>query len=234
MTTKDTLQNIPEVWTFENKEVVENFDAHVQAQLPWYPVLTRFVGDLVLSFLPKNGVLYDIGASTGNITKTLAAELEAKQALTISIEPSGEMVDGWKGHGSLVSAEAEMIDFSWRRPDVAVMFLTLMFMSQSTRQVFLSKLVDALKPGGAIIIIDKGIIGTPVVQNACKAATLADKQRLGTSPKDYVEKELSLRGQQRIVNQNILIAHLENSGLTTEMFFRFGEFYGIIAIKESV
>ena len=27
---------VPKIWTFENKEVANDFDNHVREQLPWY------------------------------------------------------------------------------------------------------------------------------------------------------------------------------------------------------
>ena len=34
---------IPKTWTFENKEVANDFDNHVREQLPWYDFITQSV-----------------------------------------------------------------------------------------------------------------------------------------------------------------------------------------------
>ena len=173
-----TDEETPKAWTFKDDAVAQKFDEHVRSQLPWYDPLSRYVADIAVSFLPANGVLYDIGASTGNITKLLADDLASKRAHAISIEPAHEMAKHWRGTGELFVIDAERIDYSGRgRPDVAVLFLTLMFMRPAERAIFMSKLFEAINPGGAVIVVDKGYVNSPHAQVACKAAQLAGKLR---------------------------------------------------------
>jgi tRNA (cmo5U34)-methyltransferase len=230
----DPIDSHPTVWNFQNEKIADGFDAHVRSQLPFYDTVSRFTADILISFLPTNGVLYDIGASTGNLTRLLEEELKAKKATVISIEPSPDMCARFQGFGFLVSSEAQMVNFSHKRPNVAIMFLTLMFLPAESRGNFLRKLAEDLQPGGIIIIVDKGYIRSPALQVACKAATLAEKKRAGMSAEAYVAKELSLRGELRPVDENNLIELLENENLKVEMFFRHGEFYGIAAIKDAL
>lgn len=224
----------PEAWTFKCDAVAEKFEDHVREQLPWYDVLSRYVCDLAISFLPRGGVLYDIGASTGNITSLLEADLLSKEAVAVSIEPSHQMSHRWGGNGALWTIEAENIDFMRQRPDVAIMFLTIMFMKPSEREDFLDKLFEAVTPGGAVIIVDKGYLHHGPVQVACKAAQLAGKRRAGTPGDAYVTKELSLRGEQRPTDDQAILELAVEHGFVGEPIFRFGEFYGILLVKRAV
>jgi tRNA (cmo5U34)-methyltransferase len=226
--------DIPEVWTFESEIVAHKFDDHVREQLSWYDPLSQFVADIAISFLPTDGTIYDIGASTGNMTLRMMDEIMSKGADAISIEPSHAMAGRWRGVGELHRFPAEDFDFQRRPPDVAIMFLSLMFMRTETREKFLSRLFDSLKPGGCVIIVDKGYLKLPETQIACKAATVADKQRSGTPADSYMMKELSLRGEQRPTNMQSIQRVASDNGLFSEEFFRFGEFYGIICFKRSV
>jgi tRNA (cmo5U34)-methyltransferase len=224
----------PDAWTFKSDAVAQKFDDHVREQLPWYTPLSRYVADMAVSFLPRGGLFYDIGASTGNITKLLADDLNAKDAEAWSIEPSHQMAKLWEGHGDLSIIEAENIDFTRRPPDVSILFLVLMFMKTAERTEFLGKLFAATQPGGAVIIVDKGYVAVPEVQVACKAAQLAGKLRSGTPGDSYVKKELSLRGEQRPTDAKQIQIQAVEQGFVVEQFFRFGEFYGLAAIKKAI
>lgn len=230
----DPLTTIPDAWTFKSDEVAESFEDHVRSQLPWYDTLSRYIADLAVSFLPTGGTLYDIGASTGNITSLMADDLLTKSARVFSIEPSHQMAKRFAGHGQLFVIEAERVNFRRDPPDVAIAFLTMMFIRPSDRGNFLRDLMVAINPGGALILVDKGYMNDQAVQVACKAAQLAGKRRKGTSGDAYMTKELSLRGEQRPTNYRTVIEIGETYGLHGEEIFRFGEFYGLLLIKDSL
>lgn len=227
-------EETPDAWSFKNGSVASKFDAHVREQLPWYDVLSQYVADLAASFIPNGGVVYDIGASTGNMARLLEGTLESKEARIINIEPSFEMLAHFNGPGELLAVDAEQLDYSKARPDVAIVFLTFMFMAPAKREDFLSKLLWNLQPGGAIILVDKGYMDSPEIQVACKAAQLAQKMRSGTPAQSYVTKELSLRGEQRPTTGYSIVKKMYDADFVAEEVFRFGEFYGLLGIKRSV
>lgn len=224
----------PTAWSFKSDAVADKFEQHVREQLPWYDALSRYVCDLVVSFLPQRGVVYDIGASTGNITKLLCDTREAKGATFVSIEPSHQMTKNWAGTGELWTIDAETVDYSRKRPDVAVLFLTLMFMRPGEREQFLAKLFEAVVPGGAVILVDKGYLGVPAVATAAKTALLASKLRSGSPADAYVSKELSLRGEQRPTDQGAVLELARLHGFDGERIFQFGEFYGLALVKRAL
>ena len=55
--------DIPREWTFENTDVASGFDRHVREQLPWYDLVTGAVAHIARHYIPKDGLVYDIGAS---------------------------------------------------------------------------------------------------------------------------------------------------------------------------
>ena len=54
------------------------FDGHVREQLPWYELASAAMGLIARQYIPKNGKVYDLGASTGNVGRVLAHTLEAR------------------------------------------------------------------------------------------------------------------------------------------------------------
>lgn len=230
MTSEDT----PRAWTFRDDTVAAKFDEHVRSQLSWYEPTAQYVADMAVNFLPKNGVLYDIGASTGNMTKLLADDIKAKGVVSFSIEPSHQMAKMWAGKGDLLVVEAEQVDFRARKPDCAILFLVLMFMLPERREAFMRSLLRSVTPGGAVFVVDKGFMHVPNVQIACKTALMAAKRRAGQHGDAWVTKELSLRGEQRPTDQEQLERIFQDEGFAYEQFFQMGEFYGYLAIRRTL
>lgn len=182
-------------WTFENTEIANAFDDHVRCQLPWYDLATGCAAHFIRHYLPENGVLYDIGASTGNITNIVRDTIKSRNAKAISIEPSKEMRDIWRGEGEVIDGKAENIDFE--DFDVAVMFLTMMFIPVKERRTLLAKLVSRCNRGGCVIIFDKCVPQSGYVATVMGRLTLAGKVSTGTPSDEIIKKELSLSGCQR-------------------------------------
>ena len=71
--------DIPTNWTFETSGVAQGFDRHVREQLPWYDLATNAILHVARHYIPENGLVYDFGASTGNIGRALAPILKKKK-----------------------------------------------------------------------------------------------------------------------------------------------------------
>lgn len=209
--------NIPKVWTFKNSEVAQNFDDHVREQLPWYTLATDSVAHIVRHYLPRGGVVYDIGASTGNIGRAIQDTLADREATLYAVEESREMLTRYSGPGTLIASPAQ--DVAFEEFDVAVLFLVLMFMSVEDREALLTKLLKRLRRGGVIIVFDKQIAPSGYFGTVLRRLTMDWKMKNGATPQAIVEKELALSGVQRPISPGIL-------GRNATCFFTFGEFGG--------
>lgn len=211
--------DIPRNWTFENAAIATGFDRHVREQLPWYDLVTGSIAHIARHYIPHGGLVYDIGAATGNIGKALQPILEDRQAHLISIESSQEMAAHYSGPGTLLTIDALQADY---QPfDFAVLFLVLMFLPIEQRPRLLSTLRKFLKPGGAILIFDKCEAGSGYLATVLWRLTLAGKLSAQVSPQEIIAKELSLAGIQRPLRPDEVTC-----GATP--YFQFGEFRGWI------
>lgn len=210
---------IPQDWTFKNVSVASHFDRHVREQLPWYETVSGAVAHIARHYIPENGQVFDIGCSTGNISRLLAETLDSRNAHCIGIDNSPEMFNIWKGHGVICNCDAT--EFEYGPFDVAVLFLCLMFISVPKRQELLQTLMSECNPGGAIIIVDKTEAPCGYVGTILHRLTIAGKVSSGATPNDIIAKELSLSGVQRPLRDD----ELPNGFVP---FFRFGEFAGWI------
>jgi tRNA (cmo5U34)-methyltransferase len=210
---------IPTDWTFKNKSVASHFDQHVREQLPWYDLVSGAVAHIAQHFIPENGRVYDIGCSTGNISRLLAEPMKVRNASCIGLDNSANMVAQWNGYGEVHVAEATTYDY--QPHDLSILFLCLMFIPIQQRRTLIHKLVETSRPGGAIIVVDKTEAPNGYLGTILHRLTIAGKVATGTSTDDIINKELSLSGVQRPLHPNTLPTSFHQ-------FFRFGEFAGWI------
>jgi len=210
---------IPRDWTFRDQEVVAAFDRHVREQLPFYELVSGAVAHIARHYLPEVGTLYDIGASTGNISQLLAETINKRNIKTVSIDNAEEMRQRFNGVGTLTIADAT--EYDYEPFDVAVLFLVIMFIPVHKRANFISRLLKKTRTGGAVIIVDKIADHSDYVGTIMRRMTIAGKVSSGTSAQDILDKELSLGGIQRPMRLDTLPAE-------AQQFFRWGEFAGWI------
>lgn len=213
---------IPASWTFKTAEVAKGFDNHVREQLPWYDIATQAIAHIARHYIPQNGLVYDVGCATGNIGRTLAETLAAREARLIGIDPSDEMRKIYDAPGEFICSKAE--DHMYEQFDLCILFLVLMFVEPGKRAAYMQSLYANCKPGGAIILFDKlepskGYLGTIMYR-----LTLAGKYQAGVNAQEIIDKELSLAGVQRPIS-------LEQLPAVPFQWFKFGDFAGYILEK---
>jgi len=211
--------DVPREWSW-SAAVAKHFDSHVRESLPWYDLATGAVAHIARAYVPREGVVIDVGASTGNVGRALAPVLKARSATLRAIDSSVEMRDVYRGPGVLEVVDAEEFDFAGAAPDLIVCFLALMFVPVSTRRLLVERMKEALRPGGAIIVFDKMVPRPGYVGTVAYRLTLAAKMDAGASPAEVVAKELSIAGVQRPMSEGELGGFVE--------VFRFGDFAGFV------
>ena len=162
-------------------------------------------------------MVYDLGAATGNIGRAIAPVLKDRGARLIGIEPSAEMVKRYEAPGEIVCAKAEDVDYQGF--DLAVVFLTLMFIEPRKRILLMDRLRHACRPGGAIVVFDKLEPAGGYLSTVFYRLTLAGKRAAGVAADEIIEKELSLSGVQRPILESQL-------GGPAYLWFKFGDFAG--------
>ena len=195
---------IPGEWTFKDEAVADRFDQHVRETLPWYDLATHGVAHLIRAYVPDGGLVYDIGASTGNIARAVADTIESRSVTFIGIEPSEQMVAIYDAPGEIVQSTAT--EYAFEPFDVAVLFLVMMFIPVREREQLLDRLHSLIRPGGAIIVVDKFPLADGYLGSTIHRWTMKQKQIGGITPEEIAEKELSLVGVQRPVDPTAFAA----------------------------
>lgn len=212
---------IPETWTFNRADVVDSFDAHVREQLPWYDLVTSAIVQIGRHYIPREGHVYDIGASRGNVLTALWPILEERGCYASAIEPSREMLDQWAGPGAtFYQQRAE--EHTFEPFDFGVALLALMFVAPHHLPDLLDRIVANIRPGGALVLVERTLPPPGYMSLVTSRLTLAAKAQAGAEAEDIVAKELSLAGVQRPLDP----ALLERFGAVE--WFRFANFGGYV------
>ena len=193
---------VPASWTFNDSEVARNFDAHVRSQLPWYDLVSSSLAFLARHHIPQDGgMVYDLGASTGNMYRLLASTLDARNGSYLAVESSPQLVELWDKPDLVF--QQDIRQFEYRTFDVAILNLVLMFVPPGDRPELLDKLRAKMRPGGAILVVDRQVV---TGESALMIERLRwhHKVESGETGADIVEKELSLAGIQRPIDPAIL------------------------------
>lgn len=213
-------------WTFKTDDVAKNFDEHVKEQLSWYDMLSSLVVIIARHFMPENALCYDIGASTGNFGARLKDEIEDRNIRWIGIDNSENMRKFYKAPGLLVTSDA--VEYEYDSFDLAICFLSLMFMPYSKRRGFLDNLISKIKPGGGLIVVDKYEPSGSILSLAFQRFIFQSKLDSGATPENILKKELSLCGIQRPIPTNFF------DNYKSIEFFRFGLFFGRIFENQAI
>jgi tRNA (cmo5U34)-methyltransferase len=215
--------SIPENWSFENESVAENFDAHVREQLPWYDTASFVVKHFVRAYAPQEAIIYDLGCATGNMELTLSGLIEDRKIKFTPVDSSPEMLKKYRGKCTPVH---EHLAYFRPKPfDVAISFLTMMFMTRPQRSGLLMRLRDSLNEDGAILLFEKFQSPDGFPGSVQSKLAMSLKLEQGLNPEEILKKEISLMGSQ------IPLQNAELNGLHYHTIFQMGDFKGILIYK---
>jgi tRNA (cmo5U34)-methyltransferase len=222
-----------------NKEVATVFDDMVVRSVPYYIEMQRMIAELTKDFAVKGTNVYDLGCSTGttmiNLDKVLAEDIHF-----VGIDNSDEM---------LIKCESNLIEAGVTRqvsyenqdlntnvdldnPSVVIFCLTLQFLRPLKRERILKQICESLPENGAVILIEKILTEHSIFNRLFIEHYYDFKKRNGYNEIEIAKKRESL--------ENVLVPYklseneelLRNCGFRyTEVFFKWYNFTGLIAIK---
>ncbi len=222
-----------------NAKVASVFDDMVSRSVPFYEEMQRMTCELASDFAKPNTNLYDIGCSTA--TTMLAMDHFVDPSVKfIGIDNSNDMLakakEKVKAAGSKRTMDFVCADMHSgmfiENASVITMLLTLQFLRPLYRERIVKTIYNGMNEQGALILIEK-LTSEDTTFNRLFIDHYYDfKRRNG-----YSEIEIS---QKREALENVLIPYrleenielLKHSGFrSVEIFFRWYNFCGIIAVK---
>lgn len=220
-------------------EVASVFDDMVGRSVPFYDEMQRMTAELAPEFAAEGTSIYDLGCATGTSFALLDPAVHPSVRF-VGIDNSQPMLDearrkltaaGLKRPLDLLCADLHELP-RIENASVALLTLTLQFVRPLHRERIIKQLYDGMTERGAVILFEKLIVGDSLLNRLYIKFYYEMKRRNG-----YSEVEIS---QKREALENVLIPYrpeenidlLKGAGFrTVDLFFRWYNFSGILAIK---
>lgn len=222
-----------------NATVADVFDDMVGRSVPYYVEMQRMVCELARDFAQPDTNLYDIGCSTATTLLSLDGVIEPSVRF-VGIDNAPDMLD--KARQKIdASAPRRQIDLKvadlhqgvdMDNASVVTMLLTLQFIRPLYRERVMRMMYQALNDRGCLLLVEK-LTGEDTTFNRLFIQHYYDfKRRNG-----YSEIEIS---KKREALENVLIPYRLEENLqllkevgfrSVEVFFRWYNFCGIVAVK---
>lgn len=232
----DSISAKNAAWTFGNG-VAEHFDSHVEKSVPLYREGHDLIGKLSDYFIREGSVCYEIGCSTGTLTRLLADRSAAKRGarfVGLDIEP--EMIDKAnkeKGdRGNIEFIVEDILSAELAPADLIVSYYTIQFSAPSVRQLIMDKVYNALNWGGAFLLFEKVRGPDARFQDIVTSLYVDYKLDRGYSEAEIVSKSRSLKGVLEPFSTQGNIDLLKRAGFVDVMsIMKYVCFEGFLAIK---
>ncbi|WP_310397324.1 carboxy-S-adenosyl-L-methionine synthase CmoA [Hymenobacter sp.] len=216
------------------------FDDMVNRSVPFYGEIQRMIAELAADHAQAGTAVYDLGCSTGT-TMIGMDTLVAPDVRFVGVDDAAEMLE--KCAAKLQEAgltrpyELRVADLHQGvevgNASVVVLCLTLQFIRPVYRERLLKAIFQQLVTGGALILVEK-ILAEDSGFNRDFIKYYYDYKRR----RDYSDMEIS---QKREALENVLVPYklsenkhlLREAGFaSTEVFFQWYNFAGLIALKK--
>lgn len=222
-----------------NKTVVKVFDNMVTRSVPFYLEMQRMMTEIAKDFATPGSNVYDLGCSTGttliNLNEVLPQDIKF-----IGFDNSEEMIaqckENFKEAGVTREFDITYTDLNngvkIENASVVVLCLTLQFIRPLYRDKLVQDLYNQMNPNSCLILIEK-VLGEDSLFNRLFIKYYYDFKRRN----NYNDMEIA---QKREALENVLIPYklmenlemLKGKGFRyTEVFFKWYNFAGIVAVK---
>jgi tRNA (cmo5U34)-methyltransferase len=221
------------------EQVAGVFDDMVSRSVPFYLEMQRMIAEITARHAKTGTQVYDLGCSTGTTMIGIGSMIDPGIKM-IGVDDSSEMLDKCRSKleevGFAPPYELQCADISKgidiSNASVVVLCLTLQFVRPLHRANLIKNIYNGLNPGGILILVEKILTEESTLNREFIDYYYDYKRR-----NHYSELEIS---QKREALENVLIPYklseniilLRENGFTgVEVFFKWYNFTGLIAIK---
>lgn len=219
-------------WKFD-KNVVKNFDSHINQSVPFYKISHDLTIKLSDFFLKEKSTCYDLGCSTGNLLKTIEKKHSQKKINFYGLDQSKHMIKvAKKGKHNINFSNKNLEKIEFKKSDMIISLYTIQFLQPKFRQQLFKKIYNSLNWGGAFIYFEKIRGNDARFQDILNFLYFDFKQESGLSPVNILNKEISLRSVLEPYTINANLDFLRRAGFKDIMpIAQYLCFKGFLAIK---
>lgn len=233
----DSLNKVKD-FTFD-ESVVEVFPDMIQRSVPGYSTMVSAIGKLAQQFQQPNSAVYDLGCSLGAATLSMRKYIDKPNCKIIALDNSVPMVErcrnnikAYKSDVEVIVDLADILEVELQPCSFVVMNFTLQFIEPELRSVVLSKIHNALLPGGAFVMSEKLKWDDSKIHDAINNLHLDFKRANGYSELEISQKRSAIENVMKIDTEQTHITRLQQAGFTSQsIWYQCFNFASFIAIK---
>lgn len=184
--------------------VAQVFPDMINRSVPGYGVSLDGISLIAQRYVPEGGRVYDLGCTLGAATLAVAHGIGDRSATLIGIDNSEPMIRRCR-EDSRFAALSQTIEFAhadiretvFDAADLVILNYTLQFIEPDHRKPLLTRLYEALRPGGALVIAEKFVFDDSSVSERINELHLDFKRA-------HHYSELEIAGKRAAI-ENVLI-----------------------------
>ena len=220
-------------WSFSGK-VSKTFDEHVDRSVPFYKEGHQLIVDMQEFFLQEESVCYEIGCSTGTLTKLLSENNANKKTKYYGIDNVKEMIEAAESK-KVKNAEflnEDIASYDLLDSDMIVSYYTIQFIKPQLRQDIINKIYQSLNWGGGFFLFEKVRANDARFQDYLNSSYNEFKLRNNFTESEIFSKTRSLNGVLEPFSSQGNIDMLKRAGFTDIIsIFKYLNFQGFMCIK---
>jgi len=222
-------------WTFNSENVANNFDQHVKKSVPFYSEAQDLITTMSDFFTSENSIYYDLGCSTGALTRKVNSKNQHKNIKSIGIDNSKQMIKEAKKNSfnkGCIFKYGDITEFKYNKSNLITSFYTIQFIHPSVRAELIKNIYESLNWGGGFFLFEKTRASDARYQDLITTSYFEYKQKNGFQNDQIFNKYMSLSGVLEPFSDNGNLQILQAGGFSDiEIIFKYAPFTGYLAIK---
>ena len=186
-----------------NEDVAKVFPDMIKRSVPGYPTIVENLGVLAAQFAQPHSTLYDLGCSLGAVTQALRRHVKTDGCRVLAVDNSPAMVERCREYLHAQDAmfqellpveviEADILALDFQPASLVALNFTLQFVAPQQRLALLTRIRQALLPGGALILSEKLCFTDEADQKLLNQLHLAFKRANGYSELEIAQKRSAI------------------------------------------
>lgn len=185
-------------WTFGGTTPL-HFDSHVSKSVPRYKDGHEIILSLSDFFVKPDSICYELGSSTGALTRQLAQRHCASvQWVGIDVEDAmtrqAKALQETSPQQNLNFVTDDILSYDYQKSDLIVAYYTIQFVHPRVRQALFDRIYESLNWGGAFIMFEKVRGPDARFQDILSNLYVDYKRDQGYTAEEILAKTRSLKG----------------------------------------
>ncbi|WP_114417415.1 carboxy-S-adenosyl-L-methionine synthase CmoA [Marinospirillum perlucidum] len=223
-----------------DEEVARVFPDMIKRSVPGYSQILGMAGVIARRYVPEGGRIYDLGASLGASTLSVAQQLDHLERVQIHAVDTSEamnercrqLLDQELPQREVEIQCADIRTLDYQPCDLILINFTLQFLPLADRQPLLDRLFAALRPGGALLLSEKIHFEDSRQSQLLYELHHDFKRANGYSDMEISQKRTALEDVLRTELASTHLERLEKAGFDfATQWFQYLNFTSFLAIK---